>query len=336
VVEGVHQADDYLVLIYTLDAEDDPFDEAVWPKANPNLDVSVRREELRNRAAEAKASPSKLPAFLRLRMNRRSQERARFFDMTVWDRNRAVLAAPEQSDAWGGLDLGWSRDICGFVLWVPDDGYYDVVPLLWIPEESAELRRTQDRIPYHRWARDGHVKMTDGNVRDDDALYEDILAACQRYEVRLIRYDRAMASNLVPRLQAAGLELEPVAQGFLSLSAPTKEIDRLLAKDRVRHAGHPVLRWMASNATARWDDNNNVRLQKPHGNSPLKVDGISAMVNAVSAWISDVGGEIEGESVYETRGLAVIDPDEAEEDDELPFSDEDDEDLDTEDEDDEG
>lgn len=333
VVQGVHEADDYLVLIYTLDEGDDPFNEAVWPKANPNLGVSVRYDELRTRAEEAKASPAKRPSYLRLRMNVRSQPTAKYIDMKVWDANTASPAAPEQSDAWGGLDLGWSRDISTFGLWVPDDGYYDYLPLFWMPEESAELRRMRDRIPYHTWAEAGLVKLTEGNVRDDDALFEDILELCRRFDVRLIRYDRAMASNLVPRLKSAGLEIEPVAQGFLSLSAPTKELDRLLARNRIRHGGHEVLRWMASNVTGRWDDNNNVRLQKPHGDSPLKVDGISGMVNAISAWIADVGGEVEGASVYETRGLLSVDidgedgagDDEADEDDDEPYIDEDDE-----------
>jgi len=138
----------------------------------------------------------------------------------------------------------------------------------------------------------------------------------------------------VPRLVAAGLELEPLSQGLVSLSAPTKELERLVVKGRVRHGGHQVLRWMAANATAKTDDNGNVRLQKPHGNSPLKVEGISAAVNAVSAWIGDVGGNEEFVSVYERRGVTSVSLDGADED-EPDFDDEDLEDDSDEDDDDE-
>ncbi len=69
VVEGRATDDAMLVLIYTLDEGDDPFDEAVWPKANPNLGVSVRVDGMREQAEQAKRSPGKLAAFLRFRMN---------------------------------------------------------------------------------------------------------------------------------------------------------------------------------------------------------------------------------------------------------------------------
>ena len=46
-------------IIYTIDEEDDPFDEAVWPKSNPNLGVSVNMSYLREQAAQARAVPFK-------------------------------------------------------------------------------------------------------------------------------------------------------------------------------------------------------------------------------------------------------------------------------------
>jgi phage terminase large subunit-like protein len=58
VVEGRATDDAMLVLIYTLDEGDDPFDEAVWPKANPNLGVSVKVDTLREQAASRSDRPA--------------------------------------------------------------------------------------------------------------------------------------------------------------------------------------------------------------------------------------------------------------------------------------
>ena len=62
VVEGRATDDTMLVLVYTLDEGDDPFDEAVWPKANPNLGVSVRLDTLRDQAEQAKRQPGQARA----------------------------------------------------------------------------------------------------------------------------------------------------------------------------------------------------------------------------------------------------------------------------------
>src|SRR3990172_2430647 len=59
--EGGATDDTMLVLIYTLDEGDDPFDAAVWPKANPNLGVSVNVDTLCEQAEKARRGPGKLP-----------------------------------------------------------------------------------------------------------------------------------------------------------------------------------------------------------------------------------------------------------------------------------
>src|SRR5690606_14036338 len=43
-----------LPVIYAADQEDDWTDETTWEKANPNLDISLRRDYLREQCAEAK------------------------------------------------------------------------------------------------------------------------------------------------------------------------------------------------------------------------------------------------------------------------------------------
>ena len=44
--------------IAAIDDEDDPFDESCWIKANPNLGVSVKADDLRRKAEKAQELPS--------------------------------------------------------------------------------------------------------------------------------------------------------------------------------------------------------------------------------------------------------------------------------------
>lgn len=285
VLEG-HITDDALLpYIANLDEDDDWRDERVWPKANPNLGVSVKPDDLRRAVQEAEEKPGKRPAILRLRFNLVTSSRAKAIDLEAWDR---CAGAPggTGAEAWGGLDLGWSRDLSAFLLWVPnDDGTFDVVPRFWCPEDGAGMRQARDRIPYRAWAEQGHLTLTEGNVRDDDPIVEEILELAADHGIQLIRYDRAMSTNIVRRLTDAGLTLEPQSQTVVGIGPAYKEFDRLYRAGRLRHGGHPVLRWMAGNLETKEDDNGNVRPVKPNENSPDKIDGISALLDAIAGWL---------------------------------------------------
>jgi phage terminase large subunit-like protein len=59
-----------------------------------------------------------------------------------------------------------------------------------------------------------------------------------------------------------GLPVESVRQGYLSLSDPTKTLHELIKARKIRHGGHPIVRWRASNAVARTDAAGNIKLDK--------------------------------------------------------------------------
>jgi phage terminase large subunit-like protein len=91
--------------------------------------------------------------------------------------------------------------------------------------------------------------------------------------------------------------VEYVRQGYLSLSDPTKTLHELIMARKIRHRGHPILRWHASNAVARKDSAGNIKLDKEK--SRRKIDGMAALVNAVAGAIAYPP---EPPSVYEQSG----------------------------------
>lgn len=58
VLRGVVEDDTFFAAIYTLDKDDEPFDESVWIKANPGLGVCKRFDDMRRLAKKQK---SRLP-----------------------------------------------------------------------------------------------------------------------------------------------------------------------------------------------------------------------------------------------------------------------------------
>ena len=60
------------------------------------------------------------------------------------------------------------------------------------------------------------------------------------------------------------------------MSAPTKKLEELVLSEKLAHADHPVLRWMASNASIETDAAYNWKPSKKK--SIERIDGIVALM----------------------------------------------------------
>src|SRR4029077_6337796 len=87
VLQGVVDDDDVFAFIATIDKGDKWDDPVAWAKANPNLGISVKLDDLHRQARKAAKSPAALSAFKRLRLNVRSAVAESFVDMATWAKN---------------------------------------------------------------------------------------------------------------------------------------------------------------------------------------------------------------------------------------------------------
>jgi len=107
---------------------------------------------------------------------------------------------------------------------------------------------------------------------------------CERYNVQDISYDRYNSSQLVIQLTNDGLSMYPFGQGFVSMSAPTKELERKVKNKELTHDGNPVTRWMMGNIYLKTDPAGNVKIDK--AKSGDKVDGAVSMVMALGGYMA--------------------------------------------------
>jgi phage terminase large subunit-like protein len=310
ILEGRATDDSTLVLIYTLDEGDDPFDEAVWPKANPSLGVSVNVDTLRDQAAKAKRSPGKLAAFLRFRMNIPTGVATRALSIDEWDEchglgsdhTRGEAPTFEEYEAWidtaipkgaagyGGLDLASVRDLTALLFVHRDtEGFVNVRCWFWCPEEGIEERSRRDGVPYDDWARDGWLIATPGNVTDytyvrrtltgtyldGDKIAHDPECLADRNQVDELGYDRWNATQLATEFTEDGATCVAISQTYAGLGPGWREIERLILERKLRHGSHPILRWMAGNVEVETDGAGN---QKPSkAKSSERIDGMVAL-----------------------------------------------------------
>lgn len=282
--DGVFDDPSFLPVIYEAAADDDWESPATWRKANPNLGVSVKEEYLARECARAKESPAYLNTFLRLHLNLRTQADVAWLDLARWDAAAGDLDFEDLEESlagrpcYAGLDLASTDDLAALVLVFPEDGNA-VLPYFWCPRDNAIVREKRHRVPYTQWARDGFLTLTPGNFCDHDFIEAAVLAATERFDVRELAFDRFGAGQVMTHLQGAGVNVVPFGQGFVSMNAPTKHLDVLVRSGNLRHARHPVLRWMAGNVMLEKDAADNWKPSKRR--SKEKIDGIVALIMAL-------------------------------------------------------
>ena len=321
VVEGIIVNDDWLSFVCSLDpcdacrAEghdspvdscpdcDDWRDEKVWLKTNPSLGVTITKKYLREQVREAIGMPSKENIVKRLCFSIWTQQDVRWLPMADWDAcgqpfNPAEL---DGQDCYAGLDLASVSDLIALELIFPrEEGPPKVLSYFWLPEDTIR-ERTDKGVPYELWHRQDLIRATPGNVADYDRLRADIRALSERFQIREIGFDPWSATQLSTQLGDDGLRMIEIRQGFGSLSAPSKELERRVRAHDLNHGGNAVLRWMASNVTAETDAAGNIKPSKQR--STEKIDGIVALVMALDRWTRNTETKT---SVYETRGIDFI------------------------------
>lgn len=305
ILQGVIEAEHYFGIIFTLDDDDDPFDERTWVKANPNMGASISLTEMQEYAKEAAASPASAGEFKTKRLNIWTTARDGYLNVEKFKAcaGKIDLAALQDVPCWAGLDLASTNDMASFRLAWKVDGKYITYGHFYLPEAAVGPRTERSGAPYSQWVEEGHITITPGPVTDFAYIEKDIRTALSEFNIQAIAYDPWEATYIVTRLLEDGAPMVEFRQGPKSYNAPMKEIDRAYLAGNFTHEGNPVLVWNASNLVARPDVNQNIAPDKK--NSFEKIDGIVALYEAVGIMLAGEAPD-SGISVYEQRGLAEI------------------------------
>jgi phage terminase large subunit-like protein len=204
---------------------------------------------------------------------------------------------PIKSICCGGLDLASTRDIAAFILYFSALNY--VLPFFFIPEDSVIERSKNENINYDQWVRNGLMIATPGNVIDYNFIKAKMIELCGIYDIKKIAFDRWNSSQMVIDLIEQGLPMDKYGQGYSSMSAPTKELEKKVYAKEINHAGNPVLRWMCSNVMLAGDAAGNIKVDK--SKSKEKVDGIVALIMAIGESMTP-----EENFIYNERGILTV------------------------------
>lgn len=272
---GILEDNHFLPVLFYADEEEDWTSEAVWRKCNPAIGSFFDLEELRRLCNEAKMQASKQNEFRMYRLNQFVGQAVRWLPMEHWK----LCPKPNLDDlkgqqCFGGLDMAPSSDFSSFCLYFPET--HSVIAKFWLNEEALA-----ERPEYKAW-KGKFITFTDGNITDYHVVRDDIIQLAQIYNIKKICADKFQSTSTQIDLGYAGLTCETMGQGFASYTQPSRELERLILSHQLKH-DNPVLTWMASNVACDHDTYGNIRPSKKKAVKTGKVDGICALVMAISA-----------------------------------------------------
>jgi len=271
----------FLPILYEAPESADWTSQKVWKKANPALGDFRSLDEMQVACKRAQEIPAQENNFRRLYLNQWTEQASRWLSMTAWDGCHNPM--PTQlagRRCYVGMDLSTTTDLSALVAVFPDEQGFDVLARFFVPEDRIRERSRRDHVPYDEWARQGFLTATPGAVVDYDTIRATLQGWTKDYALQMIAFDPWNATDLVTRLQQQdGLVCVSMRQGFASLSSPTKALEQAVLSRRLRHDGHPLLRWNVSNVAVETDPAGNLKPSKTK--STERIDGVVALIMAV-------------------------------------------------------
>jgi phage terminase large subunit-like protein len=272
--------------------------------ANPAWGHTVNEEEFLDDFNMSKVTVARFADFKMYRLNQWQQATNPWLSLHDWDACPAVEGElPTDADTFGGLDLSKTTDFTSWVLYQPGDlprcrGHY------WIPEQRAYELQRERNIPIFDWARDGWVTIAPGRKIDYSLVKQHVRADIDKYRIGYVGFDPYNSDEVVRYCQdEAYVEMVECRQGCPTLSAPSKELERMVVSLGVDHRLDPVLRWMIGNTMIRMDENANIKPVKMANKQYRHIDGVVSLIMAIRMHMANPDA---GRSIYDRPGALVL------------------------------
>jgi phage terminase large subunit-like protein len=299
ILRGNLTDDTSFVILYSLDATDNPHDPKNWIKANPNLGVTVIQKNLEESLVKAKNEASKMPTWLTKNMNIWTDSYATWIDNKYWEQGEVEFDDKYFSEGvYLGFDIASTTDITCLAISASYQGNKYTDYRFYIPLDNLEQRNEDDKFMYKQWINEGHLITTPGKTIDHDYLVKEVLELRDKYQIIEAGADPWGMIGIEKQFSKEGLELTKVTQNMATLSAPTKAFQKMLLDGTFKHFGNKVMGWMMTNVVVHTDVNENIKLRKERDED--KIDGPIATVVALAVMLADNGDNNESKYNNET------------------------------------
>jgi phage terminase large subunit-like protein len=283
ILKGDYRAPHISIWHYKLDEIEEVGNPAMWPKAQPNLGLTVSYETYQLDVERAENAPASRNDILAKRFGIPMEGYTYFFtyDETLVHRQREFWEMPCAL----GADLSQGDDFCAFTFLFPlSRGEFGVKTRSYITSLTLKKLPGAMRAKYQEFLEEGSLHVLEGTILDMMEVYDDLEAfiETQQYDVRALGFDPYNAKEFVARWEAENgpFGIEKVIQGARTESVPLGELKHL-AGQRLLLFDQGLMSFAMGNAITMEDTNGNRKLLKRRYDE--KIDNVSALMDA---WVA--------------------------------------------------
>ncbi|AWN03257.1 terminase [Microbacterium phage Camille] len=283
ILRGDYIAPHISIWWYKLDSLDEVAQPDMWPKAQPNIDLTVSYETYHLDVERAEKAPAARNDILAKRFGIPMEGYTYFFTY-----EETQVHPPQKF--WRvpcamGADLSQGDDFCAFTFLFPmRRGRFGVKTRSYISSSTMQKLPAALQIKYQEFIKEGSLHILEGTVLDMMEVYDDLEAYINRneWDVSAFGYDPYGAKEFVQRWEAENgpFGIEKVIQGARTESVPLGEIKHL-TEDGLLIFDEALMSWAMGNAITLEDTNGNRKLYKKRQDA--KIDNVAALLDA---WVA--------------------------------------------------
>lgn len=284
ILKGEYLAPHVSIWHYKLDNVEEVGMPERWPKANPNLGITVSWEVYQLDVERAEKAPAARNDILAKRFGLPMEGYTYFFAY------EETLPTAERADFRGlrcalGADLSQGDDFCAFTFLFPlRDGSFGVKTRSYITELTYNQLPMALRIKYQEFMTEGSLIVMPTNVLDMSDVYDDLEAHIldKEYQVMTLGFDPYNSKEFINRWETENgpYNIEKVIQGSRTESVPLGELKKL-AEVRYLVFDEYLMTYAMGNAITLEDTNGNRKLLKRRHEE--KIDNVAALMDA---WVA--------------------------------------------------
>ena len=269
---------------YRLDDISEVANPEMWPKANPNIGMTVSYETYQLDVERAEKAPASRNDILAKRFGIPMEGYTYFFtyEETLVHKFREYWRMPCAL----GADLSRGDDFCAFTFMFPlPDGCFGIKTRNYITSLTLNKLPLAMYQKYQDFIAEGSLIVMEGTIIDMMEVYDDLdqFILDRQFDICAFGYDPYNAKEFVERWckENGSYGVEKVIQGARTESVPLGELKKL-AEERMLLFDEDVMAFSMGNCITITDTNGNRKLLKQRNDQ--KIDPVAAMLDAFVAY----------------------------------------------------
>ena len=278
VLRGDFTNDRMFASLFMPDVDDRPDDPRTWRKVQPHIGVTIQEDYYETEWETAQMSAENMLTFRTKLLNEFCvNETSTWLDSECIQKATRHIDPARFPDRWVStiaLDLSVRDDFSCVTLGAYDPRKFTFYYKTYYFMPRVCLETHANRRLYRRWADEGHLILTDGEVIDYRAIVDLVLRLNGPTRVIAIGYDPAKSRQCLNMLAAAGASsvLKGVGQSFMAFTSSCESFEVGIRTGHIFIDDNPINAYCFANACLEIDRMNNRKPMKKYHNG--KIDGV--------------------------------------------------------------